>query len=265
MNPAQKYHFKDLATALCLSLILFLAAVPFDSGAVSYAADTPLVLEKAKNPDPWEKVNRKIYRFNEKVDHAVLRPVARGYVKHVPQKVRRGVKNFGANLREPTTIINDLLQGKVGQAGRDTLRFLINSTVGLLGIFDVASRLDLERHREDYGQTLAKWGVPAGPYLVLPFLGPSNLRDATGLIPQYAYTDLTAGIDDDAILWSLYAVRAVDTRSDLLKADKILENQLDPYVFLRESYTQQRIVQINDGVVEESEDEFLDEILGEEK
>ncbi|GJL83519.1 MAG: hypothetical protein DHS20C01_31530 [marine bacterium B5-7] len=235
-----------------------------DEAAITQNVDTAASRSSAeRNPDPFERFNRTIFRFNDRLDRAVLKPVAQRYVKHVPPSVRRGVKNFTSNLREPTTIVNDILQGKLVQAGEDTLRFAVNSVFGLLGIFDVASAMNLNRNREDFGQTFAKWGMPSGPYLVLPFLGPSNLRDATGLIPQYTYTDLTSGIDEDALVWTIFGARIIDTRSDLLKADRILAEQLDPYAFIRETYTQQRLNQIYDGQIPEEEDEFLDELLRE--
>ncbi len=249
-------------TWLLVALLLAFAqpVLAQDGGATTELA---AIDGEQRNGDPFERANRAIYRFNDRIDRAVLRPIAVRYERHVPAKVRRGVKNFVWNLREPTTIVNDLLQGKVEQAGRDTLRFLINTTFGLLGVFDVATHLQLTRNYEDFGQTLGKWGVPSGPYLVLPFLGPSNIRDAAGLIPQYMYTDLTSNIDDDAITWTIFGARAIDTRADLLKADRILETQLDPYVFLRESYLQRREADINDGAAggDEDTEALLDELL----
>lgn len=236
--------------------------VRLEEGAAP-ADDGTSIAAEADNGDPFEKFNRSMYRFNDRVDRAVLRPLAVRYVKYVPPTVRKGVGNFVNNLREPTTIVNDLLQGKFKQAGKDTLRFVVNTTFGLLGVLDLATHFDLERNREDFGQTFGKWGVPSGPYLVLPFLGPSSVRDAAGLVPQYMYTDLTSGIEDDGLLWTIFAARTVDTRAGLLKADRLLEEQLDPYVFLRESYRQRRLSEIHDGRPPVQEDEFLDEILNE--
>ncbi len=248
------------AFAVFVLLMLVLVGTAALAPAPALAGEETTMAE-VDNGDPLEGFNRAIYRFNERVDRAILRPVAVRYVRYVPPKVRRGVKNFVSNLREPTTIVNDLLQGKVTQAGRDTMRFLLNSTVGLLGIFDVAAHLDLHRNHEDFGQTFGKWGLPPGPYLVLPFLGPSSVRDAAGLVPQYMYTDLASGVEDDGLMWTIFATRAVDTRADLLKADKVLEEQLDPYVFVRETYRQRRLSEVYDGEPPEVEDEFLDEIL----
>jgi phospholipid-binding lipoprotein MlaA len=216
--------------------------------------------------DPFEKANRSILKFNTGADRYILKPLARGYEKIIPRPVRTGVTNFFSNLWEPMTIVNDLLQGKIAHAGKDTSRFVINSTLGLLGIFDVASDMNLPKRREDFGQTLAIWGIPSGPYLVLPFLGPSNFRDTAGLVPQYIYADALLYLDNPE---SLYAssTRLVNTRALLLGADEILDVQPDKYLFLREAYRQQRKVQIHDGLTpeneEESEDALIDQLLQE--
>ena len=215
--------------------------------------------------DPFEKMNRSILEFNLDVDRAILKPVAKSYRKIVPTPVRKGIGNFFSNLWEPMTVVNDLLQGKVGQATNDAFRFLVNTTAGVLGIFDVASALNLPKHKEDFGQTLAVWGMPAGPYLVSPFLGPGNLRDATGLVPQFVYGDAVEYLNSPD---SFYAggVRLVDTRSRLLDADRLLEIQPDPYLFLRETWRQSRTSLIHDGNPprsgeELSEDELIDQLL----
>lgn len=211
------------------------------------------------NIDPWEPFNRGMYRFNDALDRAVLRPVARGYVKVLPQGARTVVGNFFNNLREPTTIVNDLLQGKFQQALHDTFRFSINTSLGLVGLIDLATVFDVPRNEEDFGQTFAKWGIADGPYLVLPFFGPSNVRDAVGLAPQFFYTDPILGRERPL---ALYAVRAIDTRATLLGADRILEQQLDPYVFLRESYRQKRLNQIYDGNPPQTESISDEELFG---
>lgn len=215
--------------------------------------------------DPFEKMNRSILDFNLESDRILLHPVARSYSKVVPAPVRKGIGNFFSNLWEPMTIVNDLLQGKVIYAVRDTSRFLVNTTVGLLGIFDVAEKINLPKHREDFGQTLAVWGVPPGPYLVLPFLGPANIRDAVGLVPQYLYTDASVYLDSPE---SIYAstIRLVDTRSTLFGSDEMLKAQPDMYFFLREAYRQSRMNLIHDGNPPRtegglSEDELIDQLL----
>lgn len=252
------FRFTSIILAVTLAMSLFI-----DGGALASEIETTGDDFIEVNHDPLERFNRSMYRFNDRLDRAVLKPLAIRYVRHVPPPVRTGVKNFVGNLREPTTIVNDLLQGKFKQAGKDSLRFVINTTFGLLGIIDIATYFDLDRNREDFGQTMGKWGVPSGPYLVLPLLGPSSVRDATGLIPQYMYTDLTAGIESDSLLWTIFSARAVDTRAALLKGDRVLAEQLDPYVFVRESYLQRRLSDIHDGQLPEREDEFLEELLNE--
>jgi phospholipid-binding lipoprotein MlaA len=272
-NDALASEFMHLLKRLMLvSLLLVWAAGVSSTSFAGDVIDGDLLtddmevstfFEEDVNRDPFERVNRSVYRFNERLDRAVLRPVTVRYVRHVPPKVRRGVRNFVYNLREPTTIVNNLLQGKVTDAASDTMRFLLNTTFGLVGIFDVATHLGLERNREDFGQTLGKWGVPPGPYLVLPLLGPSTVRDATGLVPQYLYTDLAASIEDDALMWTVFAARAVDTRASLLNAEAVLEEQIDPYSFLREIYFQRRLIEVYDGAPPQQEDQYLEEFFNE--
>ncbi|NOZ11134.1 MAG: VacJ family lipoprotein [Gammaproteobacteria bacterium] len=204
--------------------------------------------QKIHNPDPFEKFNRAVFKFNDSADRAVLKPVAKAYVKIVPTPLRKGMRNFFKNALEPTVIINDFLQGKVEQGFKDTWRFVINSTVGIVGLFDVASKIGLERHDEDFGQTFAKWGVADGPYLVLPFLGPSNVRDGIGLIPLYEYTHLINYVNDTKVRWGIVSLESVDIRANLLKSEKILmQAALDRYLFVREAYKQRRLNLIHDG------------------
>ncbi len=215
--------------------------------------------------DPYENFNRSVLDFNLKSDRLILKPIAKTYSRIIPKPVRNGVNNFFSNLWEPMTVVNDLLQGKFHHAARDTTRFIINSTIGVLGIFDVATEMDLPKHREDFGQTLAVWGVPSGPYLVLPLLGPSNLRDTAGLIPQFVYLDAVTQMNNPE---SYYAggLRLVDARSLLLGADEIFDVQPDKYLFLREAYRQLRADLIADGKTtdlegESSEDDLIDQLL----
>ncbi len=196
--------------------------------------------------DPWENFNRAMYSFNNKIDKAILAPVARGYSK-LPSPVTTGVGNFFSNLFEPTTIINDLLQGKVGQAVEDTTRFLLNTTVGIAGLFDVAKHVDLPKNDEDFGQTLARWGVGDGPYLVLPILGPSNVRDTVGRLPYFFGTDPILLVEGSGTRLGLRALEVTDVRYRLLRTDRLLKMQLDPYIFVREGYLQRRENLIWDG------------------
>jgi phospholipid-binding lipoprotein MlaA len=199
--------------------------------------------------DPIEGLNRAIYKFNDGVDRAILKPIAKGYQTVMPAPADRGVSNFFGNLEDVVTTINDLLQFKFERSGKDAMRVLLNSTIGLLGLFDVASTIDgLEKHNEDFGQTLGYWGVGAGPYLMLPIFGPSTLRDVTGRVVDTAVFDPIYYIDHIPTRNSLIGVNVVDKRADLLGASKVLEEAaLDRYDFIKESYFQQREDAINDG------------------
>ena len=190
--------------------------------------------------DPLAPANREVYRFNHLVDSAVLKPAAKGYVKITPKPVRTGIGNFFGNLEMPITVINDLLQLKPLDAVRDTGRFFANSTVGFAGFFDPASDWGMPPHSEDFGITLARWGVPSGPYLQIPLLGPSDVRDAFGL-----YVDHFGS----AFYWSgwkpgtrnvIYAIGAIQLRAQFLNYDQLLEQAYDPYAFMRNAYFQNR-------------------------
>jgi phospholipid-binding lipoprotein MlaA len=196
-------------------------------------------------PDPrdrFERFNRSVYKFNTVVDHAVLRPAARGYVRAIPAVVRTSIGNFFTNLKYPNTILNDFLQGKGRDGASDIGRLVVNTVVGIGGLFDPASGLGLERHNEDFGQTLGTWGVHTGPYLMLPFLGPSDMRDAVGLIPDYAvsYEISSHLINNSDVEWGLFVVNVVHTRSLLLDEDKLLDSAFDPYALLRSAWLQRR-------------------------
>lgn len=208
----------------------------------------------AKNPDPWEKFNRGVYSFNDRADRYLLKPVAKGYKAVTPNIVRTGITNFFINLRSPIVVLNDLLQGKVKQAGGDTVRFVVNSTVGIVGLVDVAVRLDLPLHDEDFGQTLGVWGVPSGPYFMMPFFGPSTVRDVTGFGVDAAANPRRRVISDEAD-WILIGVDVVNTRAALLDLEDIIQG--DRYLFLRDLYLQRREYAIHDGQMES--DPFLDD------
>jgi phospholipid-binding lipoprotein MlaA len=204
-------------------------------------------LPSGAKPDPrdrFERLNRSIYIFNVKVDHAVLRPAARAYVKITPRPVRTGVSNFMSNLTYTTTIINDFLQGQWRDGASDTTRIVVNTLFGLGGIFDVATPSGLDRHRADFGQTMGKWGVHSGPYVMLPFLGPSTVRDAIGLLSD-EYTTIRAYIVDPYVRWGLFSLDTVDHRAGLLDEDKILDRSYDPYAFIRNVWLQRRDYQIH--------------------
>ena len=204
----------------------------------------------ASDDDPLEPMNRAIFEFNEIVDDNVLKPIAKGYKYVTPDPVEVGISNFFSNLGEIGTITNDLLQLKFSQAGRDTMRFFLNSTLGIFGIFDVATPLGLSKNKEDFGQTLGFWGVPDGPYLVLPFLGPSSFRDGPSMIVDYELSPVEQLHHEERQV--LQTLDIVDTRARLLRATKILDTAAkDKYIFIRESYLQKRESEVNDGNVKE--------------
>lgn len=237
-----------------LAVLIFVIGVGLVSGCASTSA--------SQDNDPFEKYNRGMTNFNQKLDDYVVAPVARGYKKVVPSPARNGVNNFFNNLTEPLNVVYDLLQGKFRMAGRSAGRFLINTTLGFAGLNDVASYMDMPRRSEDFGQVLATWGVASGPHLVLPLFGPSNIRDGIGLIPDFAYRSATAFNDPERTYATI--LRVVDIRSRLLGAEEVLALQPDRYLFLREAYRQRREAQIKDRNPTDpgaSEDELLDELL----
>lgn len=202
---------------------------------------------KADPRDPFERVNRSIYGFNNAADRAVLRPAARAWKAAVPKPVRHGLSNFLSNLAYPGTIVNDMLQGKFTQGGHDLTRLVINTVFGF-GFFDPAAAAGLERHDEDLGQTLGKWGVPAGPYLMLPLFGPSSIRDAPARLAD-DYTNARHYIDDPYVDWGLWGIDKVEQRASLLDLDATLDRTYDPYAFIRNAWIQRREYQVRDGEV----------------
>ena len=234
-------------TALCLMLLM--------AGCATVEERTP--------GDPFEPANRQVYSFNVGVDRATLRPAARAYVATVPKVARTSVSNFFYNLSMPIVIVNQLLQGKPKQAGQDTLRFAMNTTLGIGGLFDPASDANLPVHDEDFGQTLGRWGVPPGPFLMLPLLGPSHVRDLPSnvfnrfLQPFYWYN---YGNER----WISLGLSIVDKRARLLPLDATLARTYDPYGFIRDAYIQRRLYQVWDGNIPArflppEQDDFEDE------
>ncbi|PWK49961.1 MlaA family lipoprotein [Pleionea mediterranea] len=201
---------------------------------------------KGNTVDPYESFNRKVYSFNRAIDKAVIKPVAEGYKAVTPDPVEAGVDNFFSNLGDIGNFVNNLLQFKVTGATSDLGRFLINSTLGLGGLFDPASAMGLEKHDEDFGQTLATWGVEPGPYLMLPFLGPSTLRD-TASMPADNYFDPVSYLEDDSAQYSLKGIRLLVKRAELLELEQQIENALDEYSFIRDAYLQNRKYKVYDG------------------
>lgn len=221
-------------------------------------SDTRSSDDTGKAVDPYESFNRKVYRFNTSIDKVAFKPLAKGYKRFVPSPVRHGFANVFMNLGTPRSALNNFLQGKPKRGFNELGRFLFNSTLGIAGIFDVATAGGMERYDESFSETLAVWGVPEGPYLVLPILGPHSTLDAVG-VPFDYYADinthLTAGVKD-----RLYLFRLVDARARLLSAEVLLEDSNDPYITLRESYLQNREFQVYDGEPPEDPD-FLEEEL----
>ncbi|WP_027797338.1 MlaA family lipoprotein [Paraburkholderia acidipaludis] len=197
--------------------------------------------------DPWEGFNRSIFTFNDKVDQYALKPVAKGYVWATPQPVRDSVTNFFSNIGDVYNAANNLLQLKITDGVEDIMRIVINTVFGVGGLFDVATLAKLPKHDQDLGLTLGHYGVPAGPYLVLPFLGPSTVRDAVGSAGNYFINPLTY-VNPAALSWGLYGLNIVSTRANLLGASDLLEGAaIDKYSFVRNGYLQRRAYQLSDG------------------
>ena len=205
--------------------------------------------------DPFQEINQKTHNFNLVLDEQLATPVARIYKKVTPDLVEKSITNFTHNIEDLSIAINNILQGKINNGISDLLRFTINSSLGVLGFFDVASNLGFEKHDEDFGQTLATWGMGAGPYIVLPGLGPSNLRDTLSMLPDAFLTPLYI-IDHDRTSYSLTAIDIVETRARYLGLESVVIG--DDYLFYRDAYLQSREFDILDGEVSEEFDEFDD-------
>lgn len=205
--------------------------------------------ERVAKIDPFEPMNRAVFTFNEKADDYVIKPLAEAYKFVLPEFVRTGVTNFFSNINDVLIAANNLLQGKPTDAASDIGRFLINSTIGVLGLFDVATDMGLDKNREDFGQTLGVWGISDGPYVVLPFFGASNIRDTVGLVVDIE-TDFminTNKLNSDEKI-AVNALRVINRRADLLDAGQLLEDAaFDKYSFVRDGYLQRRRSQIYDG------------------
>jgi phospholipid-binding lipoprotein MlaA len=229
-------------TLLSLFLMLFIASSP----------------ATADDSDPWQGFNRSVFEFNETLDKYVAKPVAQGYQAVTPQFLDTGITNFFSNLEDVLIVANDIFQLKPIQALSDTGRFLINSTIGLFGFFDVASHIGLMKHNEDLGQTLGYWGVSPGPYVMLPFLGPSNVRDTFGLVG-----DSLTGVGPTEIVGTatkkagLLMLRFVDLRADLIASEGLITGER--YTFFRSFYIQRRAYLVADGIVEDAFEDDFDE------
>jgi phospholipid-binding lipoprotein MlaA len=227
-------HLAVRASAgLCLTAAAFLTGCASGPNAVAQ--------------DPLEPLNRSIYSFNDSLDRAVIRPVARTYQDITPSPVRTGISNFFGNIADVWSTVNNVLQLKPYEAVETGARVVVNTVVGVLGLFDVASHFQLERHPEDFGQTLGYWGLPSGPYLVLPVLGPSTLRD-TASLPVDTQGNLVRRIEEVPTRNTLTVTNLVDKRARLLKAtDQIDSMAIDKYTFVRDVYLQKRLSEVWDG------------------
>jgi phospholipid-binding lipoprotein MlaA len=216
--------------------------------------------------DPWERFNRGSYKFNDAIDRAVVKPVARGYT-HLPQPVQSGVHNFFDNLDYPVTIVNDLLQGQVKSFFSDIGRFVFNTTVGLGGLFDPATAAGMEKNVRDFGQTLGKWGVPKGPYVMVPIFGPYDVRDGIGAVT----VDYYANPRSYTTFWvntGLWLARGVDRRARLLPLDATIQSAYDPYAFIRNAYLQNREFMVHGDqpqTEEEQEQKLMEEATQEDE
>jgi phospholipid-binding lipoprotein MlaA len=218
------------------TLALFALAM---AGCASLGGDDPR--------DPFEGFNRGIYRFNDKVDQTVARPVATAYRRVIPGEIRDRVRNFFGNIEDVFVGVNNVLQGKFADGANDFARVAFNSTIGLLGIHDVATDMGYEKHNEDFGQTFGYWGAGTGPYLILPLLGSSNVRDGIGT-GIGMYVDPIGDVRGYHTQYALWGLRLTQTRADLLDASRILEEAaLDRYVFQRDAYLQRRRSLVYDG------------------
>ena len=225
---------------------------PSGSGHPESEIDKELLPARDSLPakDPFELLNRTVYYFNDQLDSFIFKPVAKGYQWITPQPVDEAVTHIFSNIDDITVTINNLLQFKFRDAASDSGRFLINSTIGIFGIFDVATNLGLEKHDEDFGQTLGYWGVPSGPYLVLPLFGPSTLRDTGGTVVDFNTDDLILSPLSSEIKLGLTGLKYLDKRADLLHTTNLLEQSgSDPYTFTREAYLQYREFKVADGVL----------------
>jgi phospholipid-binding lipoprotein MlaA len=202
--------------------------------------------------DPWEPVNLKVHGFNERLDAIVLRPAAETYNRIMPPLARRGVSNFFSNINDITVLLNNILQLKIVNAASDTGRIVLNTTLGIGGLIDVASAAGLRKNNEDFGQTLGYWGVGAGPYVVLPLFGPSTLRDSFGLVAD-TVTNPVNHHDEPAVRNSAFVLYQLDRRVAALAVDSMMMG--DPYIFTREAYLQQRQYLVSDGEVQDQWDD----------
>lgn len=230
------HNTKNRLISTFLAGFIAAATMLFGQAAVAQAAD------------PWNSVNKRTFAFNDFFDQLIVRPVAVTYTTFVPRIARQGIGNFFGNIDDVNVLVNDLLQLKLDDALSDSGRLLINTTVGIGGIFDFASDFGLPKHEEDFGQTLGFWGVKSGPYLVLPLFGPSNVRDSFGLVLDTLINPIQYQDNSSARL-VLFSVRETDSRASLLALDELIGG--DKYLFMREAFMQRRDYLVNDGQIDD--------------
>jgi phospholipid-binding lipoprotein MlaA len=244
-----KVSGRTMQKTACASLLVIACLTQFGCASLPPGA-------KRDPRDPWERMNRTTFKVNTALDHAIARPVARAYEKVTPRPVRTGVSNFMDNLFYPVTMGNDLLQLKFMPFAQATGRFLLNTTVGVGGLFDPATTVGLPKNEEDLGQTFGYWGAKPGPYLVIPILGPSDVRDGIGKIGDAYMNPLTyVHSDYNYIRYTIVGVGLIDTRYRLLPQDKLLDEAYDPYTLLKNAYLQRRQYQVTDGKMSDKDRE----------
>jgi phospholipid-binding lipoprotein MlaA len=231
-----------MALTRCLLLFLLLLA-----GTAGVAQDAPV------NKDPWEPFNRKVYVFNDTLDRWVLKPTAKGYKFIMPDFAEQGVTNFITNVYDFNSFFNSILQGEFTGSLNAGGRFLINSTLGLLGLVDVASEMGIEPFRADFGQTLAVWGVGSGPFVMMPVIGPRTVRSTVGYFAD-TYSSIPALLNDNPIAWTFWTVEVIDYRARLLDAEDLMTG--DRYIFLRDAYLQRREFFVTRGKVDDDFSDF---------
>ena len=238
MKTFRKIHTPKRSAALLLLFCIFVTS--------SAAAQTD---------DPWRETNERLFRLNDYFDQLIVRPVAAGYTLFIPRVARQGIGNFFSNIDDINVLVNDLLQLKLDAALNDSGRLLVNSTLGLAGILDIASGFGLYKNEEDFGQTLGHWGVGSGPYVMLPVFGASNVRDSSGLALDTLFNPIQYH-DDELIRLTLFLVKETESRSGLLALDELITG--DRYLFVREAYVQRRDYLVADGLVEDEFGDFGD-------
>ena len=250
------------AAGLRRFLVLVLMLLGMSQISACATTDSSDEVQESAEYDPFEPLNRKMHSFNMAVDKVALKPLAKGYKKVVPPPVRHGITNFFSNLTTPGSALNNFLQGKPREGFNELGRFLFNSTLGLGGFIDIADAGGMERYDENFAQTLSVWGVPDGPYIVLPFWGPNMACDALAMPVNY-YSDLWTYYDDSSVRSKVWGLRLIDLRYRYLSIESLLEDSQDTYITMREAFRQNRTFRIYDGDPPSDEEFYEDELFDE--